>query len=115
MIPIDLNTYRGKEKDIVEKYLDADLMNKDALDSKNARFALGIGMPEARALQKRTNGKCKTFRDQMTWFTQRCNDAGKEQAQSEVQQAVCSSQGTAKLISFYVLASQKLGNSIPGY
>ena len=63
MSPIDPNQYRGQEKDIVAKYLDADLMNKDALESKNARFALGIGMPEARAIHKRTNGKCKTFRD----------------------------------------------------
>ena len=63
MSKIDLNMYRGQETDIVAKYLDVDLMNKDALDSKNARFALGIGMPEARAINKRTNGKCATFRD----------------------------------------------------
>ena len=63
MSPIDPNQYRGQEKDIVAKYLDADLMNKDAFESKNARFALGIGMPEARAIHKRTDGKYKTFRD----------------------------------------------------
>ena len=38
---------------LVEKYIDVNLVEKDQLDSKQARYHLGLGMPEARALQKR--------------------------------------------------------------
>jgi hypothetical protein len=39
---------------LVEKYLDVDLMDKDSYDAKNARFQMGIGMPELRGLSKTT-------------------------------------------------------------
>ena len=31
---------------LVEKYLDINLLDKDKPESKNARFQLGLGMPE---------------------------------------------------------------------
>ena len=49
---------------------------------------MGIGMPEARALLKRTNGG--SFRQQVEWFAETCANQGQNQAFSEVKQAVCS-------------------------
>ena len=49
---------------------------------------MGIGMPEARALLKRTNGG--SFRQQVEWFAETCANSGQSQAFSEVKQAVCS-------------------------
>lgn len=64
---------------------------------------MGIGMPEARALLKRSNGG--SFRQQVEWFAQTCATSGQDQAYSEVKQAVCSQQNTQKLVSLYVLAA----------
>jgi hypothetical protein len=50
---VDLDDFAGQERVMVDKYLDVDLLNKDFVDSKNARANLGIGMPEVRAIHKR--------------------------------------------------------------
>ena len=52
---IDISEYQGQEADLVNKYSDVNLMDKDSFEARQARFHLGIGMPEARALLKRSN------------------------------------------------------------
>jgi hypothetical protein len=88
-------------------------MDKDSFESRQARFQMGIGMPEARALLKRTNGG--SFGQQVEWFAQTCAQSGPSQAYNEVKQAVCSGQNTQKLVSLYVLAAHQLGFPMGDY
>ena len=53
---VNPNDYAGQEQDLVSRYADVNLMDKDSFESRQARFQMGIGMPEARALLKRANG-----------------------------------------------------------
>ena len=67
----------------MQKYLDADLLDKDNLLSKQARTALGIGMPEVRAIQHRMKlpkfhggMHCRSVRDYIDWYRQACKVNG---------------------------------------
>ena len=82
MQSVNPSEYAGQEQDLVKKYSDVNLMDKDSFDSRQARFQMGIGMPEARALLKRTNGG--SFRQQVEWFAETCANSGQSQAFSEV-------------------------------
>jgi len=79
---VDLGEFEGQEKILVAKYLDADLLDKDSADSKNARNYLGIGMPEVRAIHKRmklsqhTKAGVKTLREYMHWYRTACKMIG---------------------------------------
>ena len=53
MPPIDLEKYSGSQTPIVERFLDVTLLEKYVIESKQARHHLGLGMPEARAINKR--------------------------------------------------------------
>jgi hypothetical protein len=55
--------------------MDSDLLDKELTDSKAARTALGIGMPEVRAIHTRMKVRgqhVKTFREYMEWYRQAC-------------------------------------------
>ena len=64
------SSYSGQETDLATKYAEVNLMDKDSFESRQARFQMGIGMPEARALLKRTNGG--SFKQQVEWFAESC-------------------------------------------
>ena len=116
---VDLADYDGQERQLVQRYLDADLLNKDLTDSKNARSSLGIGMPEVRAIHKRMKlpkyqggAHIKTFREYIEWYRSACEIAGSYGAHVDLQKCVCSSQRTAKIIALIRLAAIQLGQPI---
>lgn len=61
-----MHKFAGAEQAILERFLDVNLLDKSSLESKHARHHLGIGMPEARALQKRNNSS--TMRELVEWY-----------------------------------------------
>ena len=65
-VQVNPKEYKGQEQELVAKYADVNLMDKDSIESRQARNQMGIGMPEARALLKRSNGG--SFRQQVEWF-----------------------------------------------
>lgn len=65
-IQVDLKSYIGHERLLVDKYLDTDLLDKESFESKQARFQMGLGMIEIRPYYKQTN--CLTFRDHIAWY-----------------------------------------------
>ena len=86
---IDINKYAGQEIPILERFLDVNLLEKDVLESKHARHHLGLGMPEARAIQKR-NGP-STMRELVEWYRASSSRIGVNETHIELQKAICSS------------------------
>ena len=83
--------------------MDVSFVEKDLPESKQARHHLGLGMPEARALQKRCG--VSTFRELARWYLTLTQHVGDAQAQSELQKVVCSSAVTVKLVALILLAN----------
>jgi len=63
---VEVEKYAGQEAPLVERYMDVSFVEKDLPESKQARHHLGLGMPEARALQKRCG--VSSFRDLCRWY-----------------------------------------------
>jgi hypothetical protein len=87
--------------------LDVSLLEKDAVESKQARHHLGLGMPEARAIHKRN--QTSTFREVINWYRSYSQMQGDKEAQNELQRAICSSQITAKIVALIILAGRDIG------
>lgn len=83
-----VDQFRGHEKILVEKYIDVDLLDKDSYEAKSARFQLGLGMPELRAFNKRSN--CQTFREHLDWYQKSILAQGTDATNNELQKAICS-------------------------
>lgn len=76
---MNLSEFEGEELNLIQKYLDSDLLSKDLSDSKSARSSLGIGMPEVRAIHKRMKVRgqhVKTFREYIEWYRNACSMSG---------------------------------------
>lgn len=81
---LNLSAYEGQQDNLVRKYLHADLLDKDNADSKAARHALGIGMPEVRAIHKRMklsrpqggSTLIKSFYEYIQWYRLACKISG---------------------------------------
>ncbi len=48
------------------RFLDVTLLEKDVIESKQVRHHLGLGMPEARAINKRN--QATSFREFINWY-----------------------------------------------
>ena len=71
---LNATDYSGQETQLVNSYPNVNLMDKDSYEARQARQLMGIGMPEARALLKRSGGG--SFRQQAEWFAQACAQNG---------------------------------------
>lgn len=86
------------------------LLEKDVVESKQARHHLGLGMPEARAINKRN--QTTTFRELINWYSVYSQTQGEKEAQMELQRAICSSQITAKIVALIILTARDLGYNV---
>ena len=110
MPPIDLGKYSGSQTPIVERFLDVTLLEKDVIESKQARHHLGLGMPEARAINKRN--QATSFREFINWYRLYSQAHGEKEAQNELQRAICSSQITAKIVALIILTARDIGYNL---
>ena len=108
--PIDLGKFSGQQTPIIERFLDVSLLEKDVIESKQARHHLGLGMPEARAIHKRN--QTSTIRELINWYRSYSQMQGEKEAQMELQRAICSSQITAKIVALIILTARDLGYNI---
>lgn len=99
--------FKGMEKAILGGYMDSDISDKSANESKKARHYLGIGMPEAKSLVKVSG--VSTVRSIVSWYFNECKESGTQPTNETVQYAICSSNRTVKVISLLILIGRACG------
>lgn len=87
--------------------MDVDFLQNDSSAPKLTRHNLGIGLPEAKRINKYT--ETNTVRDLVSWYFKRTWAEGTAAVNDILLNAICSSKRAAKVIELIILIGRSVG------